>query len=268
MSMKSWQLWAIAAVITLASAVYQRLTGPTWPLRGSVQLEGTEVRFRLPRSHAGNSDAEVRLNVPAKIITGLAEFRRYKSNDLWMRQPMTREGDDLVLRLPLQPKAGKVMYRIRLAGTDGRTAELTPEPVVIRFRGEVPAPVMIPHILAMFLGMLFSNMAALESLAAGQRLRRLAAWTLTCISIGGLILGPVVQKYAFDSYWTGWPLGQDLTDNKTAVIALAWALALWRIRKSPPARAWVLTAAAITMTVYLIPHSVLGSELDYTAAPK
>jgi hypothetical protein len=268
MSMKSWQLWAIAVTITLASAVYQRLTGPTWPLRGSVQLEGTEVRFRLPRSHAGDSDAEVRLKVPAKSITGMAEFRRYKSNDLWTPQPMAREGEELVLRLPHQPKAGKVMYRVRLAGTDGGTVELTPDPVVIRFRGEVPAVVMIPHILAMFLGMLFSNMAALEALAGGWRARRLTAWTLYCILIGGLILGPVVQKYAFDSYWTGWPFGQDLTDNKTAVIALAWVLALWRTRKSPPARAWVLTAAAITMTVYLIPHSVLGSELDYTAAAK
>jgi hypothetical protein len=208
------------------------------------------------------------LNIPAQTITGMAEFRRYKSNDLWTQQPMAREGDDLVLRLPHQPKAGKILYRIRLAGTDGSTAELTPEPVVIRFRGEVPAPVMIPHILAMFLGMLFSNAAALESLTGGQRLRKLTAWTLYCILIGGLILGPVVQKYAFDSYWTGWPLGRDLTDNKTALIALAWALALWRVRKSPPARAWVLTAAAITMAVFLIPHSVLGSELDHTAAPK
>jgi hypothetical protein len=82
--------------------------------------------------------------------------------------------------------------------------------------------------------------------------------------VGGLALGPVVQKYAFDAYWTGWPFGQDLTDNKTAAAFLAW-LAAWRYapRSEHPVR-WVVGAALITLAVFLIPHSVLGSQLDYS----
>ncbi len=40
MRMKSWQAWLIALVVTLSAAVYQRLTGPTWPLRGKAHLAG------------------------------------------------------------------------------------------------------------------------------------------------------------------------------------------------------------------------------------
>ncbi len=55
--------------------------------------------------------------------------------------------------------------------------------------------------------------------------------------LGGFLLGPIVQKYAFGAFWTGWPFGEDLTDNKTAVAVLAWLprvtlLALWGSRRT------------------------------------
>ena len=34
-----------------------------------------------------------------------------------------------------------------------------------------------------------------------------------------------VQKAAFGAYWTGFPFGYDLTDNKTVLMWLAWVLA-------------------------------------------
>ena len=40
------------------------------------------------------------------------------------------------------------------------------------------------------------------------------------LGLGGMILGPIVQKYAFGAYWTGIPFGHDLTDAKNLVDAL------------------------------------------------
>ena len=83
--------------------------------------------------------------------------------------------------------------------------------------------------------------------------------------IGGLLLGPLVQKFAFDAYWTGWPFGHDLTDNKTLVAFLAWlpatVLALTRRRIGlAVAAGWI-----VMMGVFLIPHSYRGSEMDWSA---
>jgi hypothetical protein len=85
------------------------------------------------------------------------------------------------------------------------------------------------------------------------------------IFVGGLILGPIVQKYAFGAFWTGWPLGHDLTDTKTAIAMVFWLVATWRSKKPGGGRAWIIAAALVTLLVYLIPHSAYGSELDYTA---
>jgi hypothetical protein len=87
------------------------------------------------------------------------------------------------------------------------------------------------------------------------------------------VLGPIVQKHAFGAYWTGWPVGEDLTDNKTLGMWLAWlaAVVVFRLRKTPfdrIARATTVAAALLMITVYLVPHSLRGSQLDYARLEK
>ena len=257
-------LWILATVITLIAVVYQRVTGPTYPLRGRVHVGDVAVRFRLLRSADATADALVQLSVRDAAITGEMRWKRYKSHDDWMLRPLERVGDKLVVTIPRQPPAGKVMYEISLAGADGRKVALTAEPVIIRFKGEVPFYVLHPHILLMFFSMLIGTRAGLEALFKGDRTRRLAIECAAMLFVGGLILGPVVQKFAFGQFWTGWPFGHDLTDSKTAVAMLFWLVALWRDIKSGKGRGWYMAAAVMQLIVYSIPHSVLGSELDYT----
>jgi hypothetical protein len=85
--------------------------------------------------------------------------------------------------------------------------------------------------------------------------------------VGGLVLGPVVQKFAFDAYWTGWPLGTDMTDNKTLWAFLAWLPATVMALRGKRTR-WAVVLGWLVMTgVFLIPHSVRGSQLDWNADP-
>lgn len=255
-------LWILAFLITVASAVYQRLTGPTHPRRGKAELAGREFRYRLPRSMAGG-DAVVRVPAVSPVTTGTLAWKRHKSRDEWTYAGMAREGGELVGRLPKQPPAGKLAYRVILQDGVERVT-LGGEPVVIRFRGEVPLLVLVLHVIAMFGAMLAGTRAGLEFFSAKPNYGRLVLWTLALLTVGGLLLGPLVQKYAFGAYWTGWPFGTDLTDNKTAVAWLGWVVAWLRLRRAPErAGAWVLGAAVVMLVVFAIPHSLLGSELKY-----
>ncbi len=257
-------LWALALIITFSSAVYQRLTGPTHPVRGTVEIAGSTAKYKLLRSHDTGEDAIIRIIAPDRSITGEYIYKRFRSHDEWQTLPLQREGDDLLAAIPTQPAAGKVMYQISLAGGDDSIQKLTDDPVIIRFKGIVPAYILLPHILFMFTAMLVSNRSGLQALAGGPCLYRYALWTSGLLLAGGLILGPVVQKFAFDAYWTGWPWGHDLTDNKTIAAFIFWVVAIVKNRKKADAK-WVLIASIVLLLVYLIPHSVLGSELDYTA---
>ncbi len=272
MKNKKWLFWVITVVITLASVYYQRTTGPTYPLKGKAIIGGETISYSLLRSYGGPDNAEISINEPGGKVSGTFSYRRYKSHDDWTVVPMVHQGGKLVAYIPHQPPAGKVMYDITL--TDGTsTIKLSEEPVVLRFKGHVPAGVLIPHIILMFLAVLLSTRTGIEALFNGENTFRLALATTVSLAIGGLILGPMVQKHAFDAYWTGWPFKGifsfgDMTDNKTAVAAIAWFVALYQTRKNPPAKAWVIAASIIMMLVYLIPHSMFGSEIDHTALPK
>ena len=258
-------VWVLAIVITLASVVYQRMTGPTHPVRGDVTIGGEVIKFKLLRSHETTADAEMRIKIGDPGVTGELIWKRYKSDDEWMTRAMVRQGDELVTRIPKQPSAGKVIYRIVFTDAGGHTYQASDEPVIMRFKGVVPKAILIPHIILMFSAMLVSTRAGLEALTRGPCVFKQALYAAVFLFLGGMILGPLVQKFAFGAYWTGWPFGHDLTDNKTAFALLFWIIALWRTHKDPEkGRIWVVIAAVVQLLVYLIPHSVLGSEIDYT----
>lgn len=254
--------WILAFVFTVGIAVFQRITGPTYPVDAILTVGPYDILAELPRSHGGAGNAEISFEIPDTSITGQIIYRRLNSNDPWMTRQMERSGDVLIGSIPHQPPAGNVVYTVQVSAA-GDTA--VSEQTVIRFKGAVPAGVLIPHILAMFLAMLFSTRTGIEALLKGNKTYVYTLWTIGFMFIGGVILGPVVQKYAFGAFWTGFPFGHDLTDNKTAIAFLMWLVAAWKLRKNRNAHGWALAASIILLAVYLIPHSVLGSELDYTS---
>jgi hypothetical protein len=257
-------LWTLAVLITLVSAVWQRLTGPTYPARGTVTVGQTAVQFELLRSHGGAGDQPIRIVVPDTAVTGEVRFRRYPSDEPLEVIPMTRAGATLVAALPHQPPAGKLAYQVVL-NDDGHETSLTKRPVITRFKGSVPAFVLAPHILAMFLTLLFSARAGLGALARDPGTRRHAYTAAVILLIGGFVLGPLTLHYAFNRWWEGVPLGFDLTDNKTFIAGLAWLWAVYRMRGGRPARDAILTAAVVTLAVFAIPHSLFGSQIDWTS---
>lgn len=259
-------LWTLAFVITLVSALWQRMTGPTYPVRGTVELGGQEISLKLTRTHGGPGDQPVVVTVPDASISGQVAWRRYPTNDEWQTIDLVRNGDRLEGALPHQPPAGKLEYQVRLTRTEGMkrdTVIFPTEPAVTRFKGEVPAAVLIPHVLAMFLGMLWSNRAGLEAMVGGRRQQPFSKMAFALLVAGGFVLGPIIQYLAFGDWWTGFPFGYDLTDNKTLIAVLAWVVALWRLKGRSSARLAVITASLVTLVIFAIPHSVWGSEIKW-----
>lgn len=264
--LKSLLIWIFAVLFTGATAYYQRATGPTYPVKGKVEIGKEEIKYKLLRTSDHAGDQPMAFIVKNKDISGTFEYRRYKSFDEWHSVEMERKGDTLFAYVPHQPPAGKVMYNVSL-NSNGKITKLNEEPVIMRYKGKVPDYILIPHILLMFLAMLFSTRTGLEVIFKGPMVYAYSIVTFLLLLPGGMILGPFVQKFAFDAYWTGWPFGGDLTDNKTAVAFLFWIIAVVAQvikRKEKKGRKLALVASIILLLVYMIPHSMLGSEIDHT----
>lgn len=262
--MKTTLYWILAVAITLAAAYYQRKTGPTRPKMVEITINNTFYSFKLLRTHGGDNDCEVSLEIPDNSINGNLYYKRFPTNDEWTEVAMTRDSVMLRADLPHQPPAGKLAYYFQLTSTNEVVDVTSDEPVVIRFKGDVPAVIMGPHILLMFIAMLLSNLAGLLAVINHKRYIFYGKLTLALFFAGGLILGPMVQFHAFGDAWTGIPFGWDLTDNKTLISFVFWVLAVgmnWK--KSRPG--YTVLAAVVLLLIYSIPHSMFGSEFDYSS---
>ncbi len=265
-------LWAAAFFLTVILAVFQRLTGPTYPLREQVELAGETVSLKLLRTHPGAGGLPVSLEIPAGVpsqLQGVVRWRRFPTREPWQELVMVRGGTSLQAELPHLPPAGKIEYAIMLE-LPGGSAQVLGEPVVARYRNEVAAGVLVPHILCMFLSMLLATRAMLGRLAGADERRVVILLAMVLLLAGGALLGPLVQKQAFGAYWTGWPLGEDLTDNKTMVAIFAWLPATVLALRRKRTRWSVIIGWLVMMGIFMIPHSLRGSQIDWSqqqAAP-
>ena len=265
-------LWSVAILLTLAFLVWQKMSGPTYPVRAVLQLEGVRIPVELVRSGVIDQDLPVKVEVigagkAGKDVSGRVVWRRYPTDDPWQTLPLEFKDGFLTGGLPPQPMAGKLEYRLEV--TVGQSTGVVPGDghAVARFKGPVPGLVLIFHVTFLVLGFLFSTAAGLEGLTKGPGLRTYSRLALGFLVVGGLMLGPIVQKYAFDAFWTGWPFGQDWTDNKLAVGALLWLVAVWRTREAAPGhprgRWYAVLAMVVIFVIFAIPHSIHGSTYDY-----
>jgi hypothetical protein len=259
---KSFWFWLLAFVLTLVLAVYQRMSGPTYPVRGSETLAGAEISYKFFRSWTSGQELPVRVTIGGDNNSAQLHYRRYPliEGENWSISSMVKNGQVYTAAIPTKPPAGKVTYKVRVMNGAAELWLNHGQPVVARFKGEVPAAVLIIHIIFMFGGLMLAFRTGIEALRRDGRWQNLVTWTLAVTFFGGLVLGPLVQKYAFGAFWTGFPLGGDLTDSKTLFAVLVWLAAFFLRRKS---RWWIIAATVLMITVYLIPHSVLGSELNY-----
>jgi len=255
--MRKFIYWLVAIVITLVLSVYQRMTGPTHPIKVAVELNGDSYKIKLPRSGVQHDETVALKGLPSSTKAQM-HYRRYPTTNDYTTVDFNWKDDELQAVLPTQPVGGKLQYYITVDGKD----YLADEPVQIRFRNDVPASILIPHILFMFAAMLFAVYTLLLVITRKEYSKWLKI-TVGTLFIGGFILGPLVQHVAFGPWWTGFPFGTDLTDNKTLISFLFFAAALatlkWKYNK------WLVGLAVLLMIIiFSIPHSSYGSEYDYS----
>lgn len=257
--------WFLAVIITLGAMVYQRVTGPTHPKRVNYEINGETNKHSFPRSGDTGTDCNIELDKIPSEWEAILYYRHYPSKEDWMQIPFLKsETGNLSSALPYQPAAGKLEYYIELTNTkDNKVIEISKsEPITIRFKNPVPLWALIPHIILIFIAMLFSNLTGILAIFNNDKFKYYGVLTIIFLVVAGFIFGPIVQKYAFGAYWTGFPFGFDLTDNKTLIAVIAWGIAVYfnRNERRPLLSA---VAAAIMIIVYSIPHSLRGSELNY-----
>ena len=275
--LKKILLWVVSVLLALAAMIYQRSTGPTYEFKGSLDHAGESYKYELLRSQETTEGAKIQLpHIEGADFKASLNYKRYQTKDPITEQAFELDADNqFIAQLPIQPAAGKMEYFIT-GSIDGKEFNIPAqgeENIVLRYKDPVSDYILIPHVLMMIIVIIFGIRAGLSAIFDHGTMRRWTVVAFSAMTLGGMILGPLVQKSAFGEYWTGFPFGGDFTDNKMLIMWVAWALALAIIgfkpkKKENISRATVLVAAVVMTVVYLIPHSLGGSTLDYEQVDK
>ncbi len=270
-------LWVLAVLLALTAMIYQRSTGPTYEYKGYLEHHGKSYKYELLRSQETTQGAKITLPmIEGANYSATLHYKRYLTKDpISTKDFKLDENKQLMAQLPLQPAAGKMEYFITgsIDGAGFNIPGKEADRIILRYKDPVPDYILIPHVTLMILVIIFGIRAGLSAIFDSNTMRRWTLIAFTAMTVGGMILGPLVQKSAFGEYWTGFPFGGDFTDNKMLIMWLVWAFALTVIgfkpkKKENISRSTVILAAVVMMVVYLIPHSMGGSTLDYDKVDK
>lgn len=271
-------LWVLALLITGGALLWQDQTGPTYPYRETIPTSKGEVNTYFLRSENLGTPLKIIITDPVPAgISARVKYRRYTANEPWSVVEMrpgsfefARRGEitkvqGIGAELPaLKERAGKYEYFVYIADGDTQISASGDQPLYARYKGAVPTPVLLVHIVVIFLAMLFAVRTTLEALRKNGNYKWMMWTTIVTFTLGAFVLGPLVQKYAFNVWWSGIPFGGDWTDNKVVFELIAWLVAAgfnWGNRRNR----WVVVGAGlVTLAVYFIPHSIFGSQYNYS----
>ena len=204
-------LWFLAVLISGFYVIYEN--DPYDPLVGKEAFSsGVTVEYEMIRSKVIGLDLTIAVDT-AKNVSGTVKYRRVSSTDDWAETPMEyrsvqigghgsskEEVMMLAASLPsLDKMAGKYAYLINL-DLNGESLIIDDgkgNPIVTRYRGSVPAWVLIPHIFFIMLSMIFGIRAAFEALRKNGNAVWLMWSTIITLLLCGFIFGPLMQLYAF-----------------------------------------------------------------------
>jgi len=275
----------LALVLTLVLLFIARRLAMVQPRVMEQTVEGLTISHLNP----GKAPENQPLTIAARITRGLKNgeklilsFTYEKVNSDWSTAEMLPKkagSDTLVADINGQPRGEKLFYYFEVQDSLGTVvASLGTEskPLRLRFEGKVPGYIIGPHIFCMFAGAFFAFLALFGALGLLRNpgevntVARKVGWTTLFIFLGGFPLGIMVARAAVGgSGWGGFPLGNDITDNKTLLIFLYWLLLVilgkGSIFQKNPEKNLVkpetygkltLVGFILLLGLYLIPHSL------------
>ncbi len=290
----------IAAVVLTLAMLYVASTASRGRPEHIVLTDGpyTFDVITVPKITAGQSDwLTITVSPPLSPghavvfrTTGAKRGKDTPVSEYFTRPAVPLESESLSygVEVVAGERGGREYYVFDVIDSSGTTvarfADSDGSPMFVKYIGDVPGIILIPHIVFMFVTVFCVVMAALHAIGlirGGENAHPMSWWlglgTLSAV-VGGYPFGFGMNWYAFGVIWEGVPFGTDATDNKTQLlvvyflfVALASMGSLTRGRLGKDlfevrTLGWLgLSAFAFLLAIYLIPHSIQFSPaLTYT----
>ena len=282
--MKFWKI-GLAFLCTVLLLIATRKTTAVRSVHEMVQQHGILIEHNTVPKQVGDEvpviSAKVEGASEVRLVYKIGKDGEYQSVKM---SPKPGEENAYAATIPHHPKSTKAWYFLEAATVrEGSLVKVTlPErdsgqvrPIRLKFRGEVPLYIIIPHIVSIFAAIFFATLtlfSAIELKKGKTTLKKsvkLCAVTLLFLFIGFFPFGWAMNYFAFGVLWEAFPFGRDVTDNKSQIMFLFWLFTLFMVKGTlwgkgetknlVSGRSYstlVIVSFVATLLILAIPHSL------------
>ncbi len=282
--MSTWRIIA-AVVFTFLLLAFTRKTTAVRSIHQLVEGESMLIEHNTVPKQVGGEipliSARVEGASEVRLVYKIGKEGAYQ----WVKMdPKTEEGSVFEASIPLHPKGSQAWYYLEAIGRRGsEEVRITlpemdsgrPHPIRLKFEGEVPAHIIIPHIISIFAAIFFATLTLFTAVdmkrgrgTLGKSVKYCAI-TLLLLFIGFFPFGWAMNYFAFGVLWEAFPFGRDVTDNKSQIMFLFWLITLIMVKgtfwgKSESKNlvtgrvysTLVIVSFVATMIILAVPHSL------------
>ncbi len=282
--MKSWRV-VVAVLFTLFLLVFTRKTTAVRSIHEVVGQQGILIdHFTVPKQVGDEVpiiSAKVKGASEVRLFYKIGKESEYQAVKM---SPKSGEENTFVASIPHHPKGIKAWYYLEAVNqSEGGEVKVTlPErrsdqvkPIRLKFEGEVPAHIIIPHVLSIFAAIFFATLTLFSAIdlkkgkTTLKKSVKLCAVTLLLLFIGFFPFGWAMNYFAFGVLWEAFPFGRDVTDNKGQIMFLFWFFTLFMVKGTLWGKGGgknlvsdrgystlVIVSFIVTMIILAVPHSL------------
>ena len=282
--MKLWKI-GLAFLFTILLLAFTRKTTAVRSVPEVVAEQGILIEHNTVPKQVGDEipviSARVEGASEVRLVYKIGKDGEYQSVKM---SPKPGEENIFAAIIPHHPKSTKAWYFLEDATVrEGGLVKVTlPErdsgqirPVRLKFRGEVPLYIIIPHIVSIFAAIFFATLtlfSAIELKRGKTTLKKsvkLCTVTLLFLFIGFFPFGWAMNYFAFGVLWEAFPFGRDVTDNKSQIMFVFWLFTLFMVKGTlwgkgetknlVSGRSYstlVIVSFVATLLILTIPHSL------------
>ena len=282
--MKFWRI-GLAILLTFLLLAFTRKTTAVRSVHQMVQQHGILIEHNTVPKQVGDEIplilARVQGTSEVRLVYKIGQDGEYQSVKM-SKKP--GEENIFTASIPVHPKGVKAWYFLEAVSLreEGEVRVTLPEessdqvkPIRLKYEGEVPAYIIIPHVLSIFGAIFFATLTLFSAidLRKGRAILRksvkLCALTFLLLFLGFFPLGWAMNYFAFGVLWEAFPFGSDVTDNKSQIMFLFWLLTLLTVKGTLRGKGesknlvtdrgysnLVIVSFIATMLILAIPHSL------------
>lgn len=247
---QSFILWISAGIITFFVAFVQNRTSPTYPVSGTIGIDGQKVSYHFKKICNNKDDYFIMIRSDVENLKGVLKLKVLGEKLAWQIDTLKISEGNLLAKIPKQPALTEIEYLVKL--NHKNTEYFLPKNRIAKtkFLGPVPLTIDIHYYLTLFIGLLLAIRAGLEFFNEKPRLRLYSIFTLISFFSCTMIFAPVKKAYEMGAIGRTIPPIGELFEGWLIALVLIWILNLILISYTRIPKTWVIIFSILTLVIF------------------